>query len=586
MQFQKIDINFNGKTFATTTPEKIIPMIGENGMGKTSTLKGLLWGLAGGKVDGEEASAAINLDSSFRIERERVAGKTTCKLNGNKVTEKALNAAIEDKIGIALDNVRLSSSEAVLESTKPEELLKALIGFVKEKLTVEKVIAHLTSSDPQVIAKVREVFPKVPMTFGLDELEDIYQNLVSERKAKNAHLKTNKEYGRALQAKCKKPTRTLETIEAELLDVQMAEKNASDAQKKLKEWEKADAQKRFIDAEMVSLAEEIKKLKFKGHTVAEQKLQTDQRDKAEAKKLKLAAQRSTVESNISIFKRTLESLDKPVCPISNKLVCTTDKSAIKGELEKSVADNKKLIEDIDKQIATCNETIKGYKVWKEDFDRDFANWQKQMQLVERLKTLKEHPVAVPEKPKTIDASTVSSKKALLIAEKQNCEQYAEMMKLSEEVKKEAEEVDALNYLVNALKDKGEVKEAILKGYLTIFQNVINDRAASFAPGYEVSLTVDGGLKIALKTPYNPKPYDNAQLSSGERLLVRFLLLDMLNQLTGTGIMFIDNVESLDDKALNHLAELISKPEFQDTYDHIFIAGVNHKEVVDLFAPSK
>ena len=586
MQFQKIDINFNGKTFATTTPEKIIPMIGENGMGKTSTLKGLLWGLAGGKVDGEEASAAINLDSSFRIERERVAGKTTCKLNGNKVTEKALNAAIEDKIGIALDNVRLSSSEAVLESTKPEELLKALIGFVKEKLTVEKVIAHLTSSDPQVIAKVREVFPKVPMTFGLDELEDIYQNLVSERKAKNAHLKTNKEYGRALQAKCKKPTRTLETIEAELLDVQMAEKNASDAQKKLKEWEKADAQKRFIDAEMVSLAEEIKKLKFKGHTVAEQKLQTDQRDKAEAKKLKLAAQRSTVESNISIFKRTLESLDKPVCPISNKLVCTTDKSAIKGELEKSVADNKKLIEDIDKQIATCNETIKGYKVWKEDFDRDFANWQKQMQLVERLKTLKEHPVAVPEKPKTIDASTVSSKKALLIAEKQNCEQYAEMMKLSEEVKKEAEEVDALNYLVNALKDKGEVKEAILKGYLTIFQNVINARAASFAPGYEVSLTVDGGLKIALKTPYNPKPYDNAQLSSGERLLVRFLLLDMLNQLTGTGIMFIDNVESLDDKALNHLAELISKPEFQDTYDHIFIAGVNHKEVVDLFAPSK
>lgn len=585
MQFQKIDVNFNGKTFSATAPEKVIPMIGENGMGKTSTLKGLLWGLAGGKIDGE-ASVAINLDPSFRIERERSAGKTTCKLNGNKVTEKALNTAIEDKIGIALDNVRLSSSEAVLESTKPEELLKALIGFVKEKLTVEKVIAHLTSSDPQVISKVREVFPKAPMTFSLDELETIYKNLVDERKVKNARLKTNKEYGRALQAKCKKPARPIATVEAELLDVQMAEKNASEVEKKLKEWEKADAQKKAVDAEMASLAEEIKKLKFKGHTVAEQKLQTEQRDKAEAKKLKLASQRSTIESNIAIFERTLTSLDKPVCPISNKLVCTTDKSAIKGELEKSIADNKKLIDDIDKQIVSCNETIKGYKVWKEDFDRDFANWQKQMQLVERLKTLKEHPVSVPEKPKVIDASTVSSKKASLIAEKQNCEQYAEMMKLSEEVKKEAEEVDALNYLVNALKDKGEVKEAIIKGYLTIFQNVINDRAASFAPGYEVNLTVDGGLKIALKTPYNPKPYDNAQLSSGERLLVRFLLLDMLNQLTGTGLMFIDNVESLDDEALKHLAVLISRPEFQDTYDHIFIAGVNHQEVVDSFAASK
>lgn len=585
MKFDKININFNGKSFSATTPEKIIPMIGENGMGKTSTLKGLLWGLAGGKIDGE-ASVAINLDPSFRIERERAAGKTTCKLNGNKVTEKALNAAIEDKIGIALDNVRLSSSESVLESTKPEELLKLLIGFVKEKLTVEKVITHLTSSDPQVISKVREAFPKAPMTFGLDELEDIYQSLVSERKVKNAKLKTNKEYGRALQAKCKKPARPIAMVETELLDVQMAEKNASEVEKKLREWEKADAQKKAVDAEMASLAEEIKKLKFKGHTVAEQKLQTDQRDKAEAKKLKLASQRSTIESNITIFERTLTSLDKPVCPISNKLVCTTDKSAIKGELEKSIADNKKLIEDIDKQIVTCNETIKGYKVWREDFDRDLANWKKQTQLVERLKTLKEHPVSVPEKPKAMDASTVSSKKALLIAEKQNCEQYAEMMKLSEEVKKEAEEVDALNYLVNALKDKGEVKEAIIKGYLTIFQNVINDRAASFAPGYEVSLTVDGGLKIALKTPYNPKAYDNAQLSSGERLLVRFLLLDMLNQLTGTGLMFIDNVESLDDEALKHLAKLISKPEFQETYDHIFIAGVNHQEVVDSFAASK
>lgn len=366
----------------------------------------------------------------------------------------------------------------------------------------------------------------------------------------------------------------------------MAEKNASDTQKKLKEWEKADAQKKNVDAEMVSLAEEIKKIKFKGHTVTEQKLQTEQRDKAEAKKLKLTSQRSTIESNISIFERTLKSLDKPVCPISNKLVCTTDKSAIKDELEKSVADNKKLIEDIDKQIVSCNETIKGYKVWKEDFDRDLTSWQKQMQLVERLKTLKAHPVTVPERPKAVDISTVSSKKASLMAEKQNCEQYAEMMKLSEVVKKESEEVDALNYLVNALKDKGEVKEAIIKGYLTIFQNVINDRAASFAPGYEVSLTVDGGLKIALKTPYNTKPYDSVQLSSGERLLVRFLLLDMLNQLTGTGLMFIDNVESLDDEALKHLAELIRKPEFQDTYDHIFIAGVNHQEVVDSFSTTK
>lgn len=584
MRFEKIEIeNFNGKDYTLSSPEKIITLINKNGYGKTSILRAILWGLTGEKVDVEDATVRITLDPSFRIERERKSGKNICKLNGNKVTEKALNAAIEDKIGIKIDNVKLASSEAVLESKKPEELLKALIGFVKEKLTVEKVITHLTSSDPKVIEKVREIFPKAPMTFGLDQMEDIYKDLVDERKLKSAQLKSKKEYGKALQAKCRKPSRPLESVEAELLEVQMAEKNASDVMKYMKEWEKAEAQKVATDAEMKKLKDEIlKSSKFKGHTAAEQKLQTDQREQAEKKKLQLTSQKATILNNIDIFERTLKSLDQPVCPISKKLICTTDKTEIKGELERSVAENKKIIKDIDAQIKTCDDTLEAYKIWKADFDKDLETYQNYTRLVERLKTLKEHPVTVPEKPKSVDISTVATKKRELIAEKQNCEQYAEMMKLAAEVTKESEDVEVLNYLTSALKDKGEVKEAIIKGYLTIFQNVINDRAKSFHPGYEVVLTVDGGLKIALKTPYNTKPFDSATLSSGERLLVRFLLLDMLNQLTGTNLMFIDNVESLDEDALKSLKALITTPEFNDQYDHIFIAGVNHEDVEAMF----
>lgn len=584
MKFERIEIeNFNGKDYTLSSPEKIITLINKNGYGKTSILRAILWGLTGEKVDAEDATVRITLDPSFRIERERKSGKNICKLNGNKVTEKALNAAIEDKIGIKIDNVKLASSEAVLESKKPEELLKALIGFVKEKLTVEKVITHLTSSDPKVIEKVREIFPKAPMTFGLDQMEDIYKDLVDERKLKSAQLKSKKEYGKALQAKCRKPSRPLEAVEAELLEVQMAEKNASDVMKYMKEWEKAEAQKAATDAEMKKLKDEIlKSRKFKGHTAAEQKLQTDQREQAEKKKLQLTSQKATILNNIDIFERTLKSLDQPVCPISKKLICTTDKTEIKGELEKSVAENKKIIKDIDAQIKTCDDTLEAYKIWKADFDKDLETYQNYTRLVERLTTLKEHPVTVPEKPKSVDISTVATKKRELIAEKQNCEQYAEMMKLAAEVTKESEDVEVLNYLTSALKDKGEVKEAIIKGYLTIFQNVINDRAKSFHPGYEVVLTVDGGLKIALKTPYNTKPFDSATLSSGERLLVRFLLLDMLNQLTGTNLMFIDNVESLDEDALKSLKALITTPEFNDQYDHIFIAGVNHEDVEAMF----
>ena len=47
-------------------------------------------------------------------------------------------------------------------------------------------------------------------------------------------------------------------------------------------------------------------------------------------------------------------------------------------------------------------------------------------------------------------------------------------------------------------------------------------------------------------------------------------------------MFIDNVESLDEDALKSLKTLITTPEFNDQYDHIFIAGVNHEDVEAMF----
>lgn len=578
MKIEKIVVsNFNGKNF-DMTPGDINFMIDKNGAGKTSLLKAILWGLTGEKAD-VEGEVLIQLDPEFVIERIRHDGKNGCKLNGNKVTEKALNAAIEDKIGISLDAVKIASSEAVLESTKPEELLKALIGYVTEELDVEKVISHLDSASPEVIKKVREVFPKAPATFTLDALDDIYKNIYGERKVKAAAYKQKEAVYKQLEAVTTKPARTLDKVSAELLEIEVAAKSAADVSKRLKDWEKADAAEKARVSEMKKLEEEAKKLTHKGHPAAEVKLQEENRQKAEEKKLKLTAQRSTIESNISIFERTLKNLDQPVCPISNKLVCTTDKTGIKAELEKSVSDNRKLIDDINKQETNCNETLEAYKIWKKQYDADAEAYQTKLKLTERHKALRENPIIVPEKPVVVDVTAISSKRAALAAEKKNCENYQRMLELTAELKTDRAEGLILNYLVEALKDKGVVKESIIRDYLVVFEDVINKRAEAFAPGYQIKLSVNGGLRIALKTPANKEAYDSSALSSGEKLLVRFLMLDMLNQLTGTNLMFIDNVESLDEDALSHLHDLICSEDFKSLYDHVFIAGVNHPDVV-------
>ena len=91
------------------------------------------------------------------------------------------------------------------------------------------------------------------------------------------------------------------------------------------------------------------------------------------------------------------------------------------------------------------------------------------------------------------------------------------------------------------------------------------------------------LKVALKTPYNKQAYDLSILSGGEKLITRFLMLDMLSQLTGTNLMFIDNIESLDKDALERLADILNGEAFTSLYDHVFVAGVDHPDVMEKFS---
>lgn len=580
MRIEKVITNINGKK-TSVEPKKVNIFLDKNGAGKTSFLRATLWGLTGEKIGTEDAEVMVQLDPSFKIGRIRKDGKNACFLNGNKVTEKALNAALEERFEtekLNVDMIKLAASEAVLEATKPEELLKALLDFVPEELNVEKIIDNLTSTDEKVIEKVREIFPVMPTTFSINDLQEVYKNLYDERRLLSADYKQKVGYYKQLEMNTRKPTRGLEEISEELVAMQVAERNAADILKRKQQWMNADNAEKKRLQEMETLKTAAMAITFKGHTAEEQKEREENRAKTEADIVKLASQKATVKSNIEIFEKTLKSLDQPVCPISNKLVCTTDKTGIKAELEKSVSDNQKLLEDIVKKEEACKAALDNYKIWKEQRDKDLENYQKKLQIMERYKALQEHPVLVPEKPEDMPAASSTNKVASLKAEKTNCENFMQMQKLLVDIREEESKIKVLDYLVNAFKDKGEVKEKIINNFLDIFEATINERAALFCPGYSVELSASAGFKVALKTPYNDKAYDISTLSGGERLITRFLLLDMLNALTGTNIMFIDNVEALDVNALTYLSNILKNDTFRDAYDHVFIAGVNHPDV--------
>ena len=582
MEIKKIEVkNFHGKDY-DFAPGKVNPIISMNGSGKTSLLRAILWGLTGEKAEADNTEVRITLADDFVIERSRYAGKNACKLNDVKVTDKALAQAIEDRIGISLEKVKLAASEEVLEAKKPEDLLSAMISFVSEKLTVDKVIAHLTSPSEAIITKVKEVFQKTPKEFTLEAIDKAYTELYAERKAKSNTYREKDALLKSLKETATEPAREVEQIEKELIDLQVTERSAEDSSKKLKEWEQAKAREEKRLADMKRIEEELKNIKYKSYTTAQCEMQEASRASADQRRLQLTEQETTVKNNIQTFENTLKNLDKPVCPISGKLVCTTDKTAVKAELEKSVADNKKLLEDIARQKNLCQETIEAYAEWRKGYEESKEAYLKRSELLGQFKAYKENPIEVPAKPAEVDLAKISEKKAALSSEKKNAENWAQIKVLDADLASLKADLLVVDALVTAFKDKGEVKEAIIRDYLSIFEDAMNARADMFCPGYSVSLSINGGLRTALKTPYNEDSYAPGTLSGGERLLLRFLMMDMLNQLTGTRLLMLDNVEVLDAEALENLVRIMNSEEFQEEYDHVFIAGVNHPDILNIF----
>lgn len=70
--------------------------------------------------------------------------------------------------------------------------------------------------------------------------------------------------------------------------------------------------------------------------------------------------------------------------------------------------------------------------------------------------------------------------------------------------------------------------------------------------------------------------DLSDVSTGEQTLAIFLILDMLNQLSGFGILMLDNLDALDANALDELMGVLTSKEVLDRYDHIFISMLAHE----------
>lgn len=576
--------NYRGKDF-DFSPSLLNLLFLPNGSGKTSLCDAIRYGITGLKPKDDVCDTKVVISferGPHTLVAERACGKSTvCKINGRRATEKATNDTISDFIGVPIDEVKIISSSDVFLSKRPEEFLQLLIKYIPEELDIDRVMSYFSEATEEIREECSIFFPSMPEKFGIGEIKAAYEYFFEQRKLLNAIQQNRKAVLNSLSPL--PPQRTLKEVEDELAELSMLEKYQYSDLDKRRQYELAVKRRADQDKRIAELQTQIGTVPV---TQPSERQLTDahsRRAEAENKRMELKGELTVIESNIRLFSTTLLNLDKPICPISDKLVCTTEKTEIREELSTALQDNKCLQTSIKEKMEGQNAVIQECIKAEKNYSAQKSAYEQYLRRITELNTYKNNLTTIPpEPPAAIDPAQMKQRKKDLMGERKNIEDYQTQQNLLKEIEGINHKLGVCNYIVSALNDKGEVKNSIIEYYLTVFEKVCNSRAAQLAPGYEIKFVAGNGVHIQMKTPANAGFYSNEGLSGGENLIAVFIVLDMLNQLSNTRLMFIDNVEALDKEALENLAALVATPEFQASYDHLFICGVDHSDVIKAF----
>lgn len=587
MKIKKIETtNFMGLTGHRVYEfPDICALIGKNGLGKTTLMHAIRYGLTGQKPDCElinkkadEARVLISVESIsgdvYDFEREERRDKPNrCRINGDAyTTQKSMNESIENCIGIPLDALKIASSSELVSSMKPHELGDFILSYIPEELTKEKVITYLSAPTLGVVELIESQVPDEK--FGMSKLEELDVFCRAERKEKKALLqKKNVLLENLPQVK---PEREKDVVEKELQGLVDAESKNQVYLAKKRAYETA------LDT-FNKHNELLKETKEKADALSVSKPDESLRDKLAADKETLNKSLINATSvlnglyqSLNGHETTLENLGHSYCPISDKIVCTTDKSKAKEDLEKLITVLKDSILVQTGEIEKIKKSIFDTESKISALDEQIRLYGQKTVLINQIAQLEKNAPLKPEMPEGEEVKDFGTAKALLNNELKLINDFEQYLSLLKEVEELTVQIEDLDTLVKALDSKGEIKKGIINYYLGVFEEICNNTASKLMPSLKFVFENEDGMQILMDNGNGPLPYSS--LSGGEKAYMLFIVMDMLNQLTGSKILMLDELSVLDAETLNSLLDILVSAK--KDYDHIIVAAVDHPDIVE------
>lgn len=561
-------------------------VVGPNGTGKTTTEQIIRYALTGDYPDEpikkgcSEMEVSTLLEDGTDFSRSRSAAKTQkLRLNGKAVVGKKLQEYLEEISGVPMEGIKLSSSADLIEHLKPEEFGDFIMKYVPEELDINIIKRYMGPVDPAV-TKMLESYMPTSETFGYEQINQTYNNVFDQRKLWNKNLKEHE--ARVNAFKGVEPTQTMEEVNESLEKILKREGEIDGMRIALKSYNNAVESRKIQEKNIAALEKQI------ASSTATRPLPSAIAEITKSKQaihdeiVSLSAVLRSMEDNLELFKSALENLNKPFCPLSERLCCTTDKSSLKEEFEESIKATAEGIEMQKKLIVNKRAELPALVAKEKEYNDNVIAYNKKVTWMNELEQRKKELVTIPEKPKELptDTEILEEQKKNLYSLRDQILRWEQHEKDCDELAKLALNKKVADILVELLRPNGKVVTAVTSHYFEVFEDLCNDTIQKINPEYSVRFIPDKGIRIECETKKGRGYVPYECVSSGERACVIFALMNLIsNDLTQLNIMVLDDLDKLDKDTFDALISYIMDPDVQSKYDHIIISAVNHEDTL-------
>lgn len=572
--------NFKGIEDLQLNAKKLNAIIGKCGSGKSSLLDAIrfaLTGKAGKEVIRKgcrEASVVLRFSDNSTIERIRRTSENISKCNGKSSTKRSLDEFLTARNMNPCWIESLCSVDwfAGLSSKDLNNFFMTILPLRAKAETVVELVAQLDKDLTEKKEKyLMEEILKKQEIFSFNDLANGYNTAYTVRQ------ELKRKYNEMLP-RCTfnetVPAKTREDIEKELNNISQVEAAEKEYSKRLKEY--ASSKKQHDLA--IKRLDEMKKELDTYSSCKKPKEETKTQAEADRKLFQVHIKRTneyigTINSTLDLLKRTLNNLDKPICPISEKLICTTDKSQLKEELLSLIQKNENALASNKEFLAKCEDQVRKR-------DDIISNYQKEVYRYEQKTTLENNiskfivPEILPE-PQKVEKAHLEAKKKELLDLLSILSRYEKVQQNKKELAKIKDKYDLAQFAVKVLDSKIGIPALILQRTLRFFEKKCNEKAFLLREGFQIHFLSDNGITIQV-SPGKGKPFvDMKEVSTGEFVCVAYILMTMIGEATKCHLFLIDNLDRLDTEYLNALLSLLEEDK---KIEQVFLGGVDHADV--------